>query len=473
MRIAGANKAVGNVLAWATRGDWAEDWGDVLADHIAPACDDLDIELEALEPAIGADAFASVVGCAFEDFLSRTFGDERRNVVDEYLKRRGWRETGPARTYLHALRASVMSLYEVVDLVPGRHLLLRDLIRGGEAVRVDERMGSQTAARWDRVALRVLSMGGKLCIAGGALQFPHDAAASLIDVIDRSVKQERSAAKRRAKRAGLPVDIPLDRIKAEFVAELAPLFTRAWLLYTLGRISQPHPPMVNFDGDSIVFTEVHYPLQPDAVPEIERRLDQAPLIERDVEDEPVWTWLRGGTRPAMASAQGKKQALSYDSESEDGRWIFARIELKPDALLLTCNSRERAETAKATLAKILDGLIGQPLTSTQTLEKALAEHREKESDRDIAPETVPPEIAAPLIKDFMDDHYRKCLNQPIGMLDGKTPRAAVRSKKGREQVVAWLKNLENSTARRAQDDPTAAYDFTWMWEDLGVADRRK
>ena len=73
----------------------------------------------------------------------------------------------------------------------------------------------------------------------------------------------------------------------------------------------------------------------------------------------------------------------------------------------------------------------------------------------------------------MDDHYRKCLNQPIGMLDGKTPRQAVRSKKGREQVVAWLKYLENGAARQARNDPAAAYDLTWMWHELGIADLRK
>ncbi len=28
-------------------------------------------------------------------------------------------------------------------------------------------------------------------------------------------------------------------------------------------------------------------------------------------------------------------------------------------------------------------------------------------------------------------------------------------------------------ARRAADDPTAAYDFTWMWEELGITDLRK
>ena len=129
--------------------------------------------------------------------------------------------------------------------------------------------------------------------------------------------------------------------------------------------------------------------------------------------------------------------------------------------------------AKTKLAGLLDGLIGQPLTSMQTLEQAMADSRAKRGEEDVAVKPVPPEIAGPLLQQFMDDHYRKCLNQPIGILDGKTPRQAVRSNKGREQVVAWLKYLENGAARRARNDPAAAYDFSWMWQALGIADLRK
>lgn len=202
------------------------------------------------------------------------------------------------------------------------------------------------------------------------------------------------------------------------------------------------------------------------------RLDAAPLIERDSEGVREWFWLRGETRPAVAPLHGEAHALSHDPEDEERRWTFARIGLKPDALVLTCNSRERAEMAKAKLAEMLDRLIGQPLTSMQTPDQAMAERAERSGD--VAHEPVPPEIAGPLLKQVLDDHYRTCLNQPIGMLDGKTPRQAVRGKKGREQVVDWLKYLENGAARQALDDPSAAaYDLTWMWEELGIADLRK
>jgi len=61
-------------------------------------------------------ATTTVWGCAFEDFLTRELNDGR-NIVDDYLKRRGWKESASARAYMSALRTSVVSLYEVSDIV--------------------------------------------------------------------------------------------------------------------------------------------------------------------------------------------------------------------------------------------------------------------------------------------------------------------------------------------------------------------
>ena len=76
------------------------------------------------------------------------------------------------------------------------------------------------------------------------------------------------------------------------------------------------------------------------------------------------------------------------------------------------------------------------------------------------------------IHQFLDQQYLAVLNEPVPMLDDMTPRKAARSKKGREKLVAWLKYLENRTARAGDDSPMATYDFTWMWEELGVAKLR-
>jgi hypothetical protein len=69
-------------------------------------------------------------GCAFEDLVSA--GRAERNAADDYLKRRGWKESAGTRAYIEALRRSSMSLYEVSDIVGGVSFLARDLVRGGD-----------------------------------------------------------------------------------------------------------------------------------------------------------------------------------------------------------------------------------------------------------------------------------------------------------------------------------------------------
>jgi len=74
---------------------------------------------------------------------------------------------------------------------------------------------------------------------------------------------------------------------------------------------------------------------------------------------------------------------------------------------------------------------------------------------------------------MMDDHYRATLDQPVGILGNVTPRAAVKTRKGREKVAEWLKHLEHGSAQQGEQDPMATYDFGWMWRELKVEDLRK
>ena len=77
-------------------------------------------------------------------------GAEGSNIVDDYLKRRGWKESASARAYMLALRSSVMSLYEVSDIVRDTSFRARDLVRGGDPI--SERSATRSLKQWDRIA---------------------------------------------------------------------------------------------------------------------------------------------------------------------------------------------------------------------------------------------------------------------------------------------------------------------------------
>ena len=119
--------SLSGLMNWLRRDEWRDPFDGVLDQHLGPACMKADIEIENLAAVIGDDRMAVLWGCAFEDFLALDL-DDGRNIVDDYLKRRGWRESAPNKTYIAALHSSMMSLYEISGIVQDKSFLARDLV---------------------------------------------------------------------------------------------------------------------------------------------------------------------------------------------------------------------------------------------------------------------------------------------------------------------------------------------------------
>jgi hypothetical protein len=130
------------LVEWSRRDPWRKRLGELVEKHIRKACDLNDIDLYELPEVIGAAAMTAM-DCAFEDCCTRTWEDGS-NLARDYLKRRGWKETAVNRAYIEALRDSTMSLYEVSDVRQGESFLARDLVRGGDPIRVTERTATKT-----------------------------------------------------------------------------------------------------------------------------------------------------------------------------------------------------------------------------------------------------------------------------------------------------------------------------------------
>ena len=133
---------ISGLIAWSKREEWRGTFAEVLDRHSAQACAAAGIEMEDIADVLGDHAATVLWGAAFEDLLATDLPDGR-NIADDYLRRRGWKESASTRDYIAGLRRSVISLYEVSGLVPGRSMRLRDLVRGGEPVRVSEKRGSE------------------------------------------------------------------------------------------------------------------------------------------------------------------------------------------------------------------------------------------------------------------------------------------------------------------------------------------
>lgn len=456
-------------MNWADRPEWAKEQATIFHAHLAPICERLGYSQEELGQELAEHDYGGMLfGMMFEDFASRHLAPDGKNLIDDYLKRRGWRESVTGRRYLQQLRDSVLSLYEVIAVSPGRHCALRDLVRGGKTIRVDEHLGTQSLVRWDRIAARVLKSNGKYIFSGGILPFVQEASQDLLKVLDNTrnklIKKLNRLAGRKAAAKTLPPEV-LDR---QLLQEACPAFTQIWLMHTLERLHAPLPEMINRDGEPLVFTESRFPFDDKNRNAIMERLDAAAEWERNPAGEPVWTWL-----PKKKGA-GKlpKKGLSIQSSHDGQVPISGTLELQPKALTFSAHSLERTERGKNTLMALLHDLIGQPLSKVQTPEQLMAEHGQQTAGGRRAADAIDPEVAGRIMRDYFDQHYRQCLDEPIPALDGKTPRQCAKSKKGREQLIEWLKYLENHELRRAAEEGTAPYDFSWMWEELKLAKSR-
>jgi hypothetical protein len=457
------------LIKWSMRDPWRDRFDQILEDHLLPGCDETGVSIDDVVSIVGEDLFMSTVwACAFEDFLTREFEDGA-NVVDEYLKRRGWKEPASARTYMAALRNSTMSLYEVSSIVPGESFTARDLARGGEPVLISERSATLSLKPWDRIAARLVQVGSKMQIAGGVLLYERGTAETCIEALHELRKRSRPKQRKlpKATRQVFGDTEAAELCSTEALRAISPMFTTFWLVDLIERARRPEiPDLRNMEGDPLLLCEARYPFAAGTTCDhIQAVLDTRREFRRA--DATFWNWVSLKKPAAHASSH---EALTFETTLDDGTRVLGGVELQANALVLAVNSQRRCDLGCALLSAILGERVRQPSLKTETVDQMIA------SARTTTPQQldIPEEENCAIVHDYLDRHYRDLLDQPVPMLGGKSPRAAVRTASGRIKVAGWLKMMENSTARSADHNGALAiYDLGWLWTELGIDELRR
>ena len=466
-------RSLQGLMKWLTRAEWGDWFAEIYDHHLLPACQQTGLDAEEVEAILGENWFMTTVwGCAFEDFLTRESADGR-NIVDDYLKRRGWKESASARAYMSGLRTSVMSLYEVSDIIRDTSFQARDLVRGGDPILISERSATHSLKQWERIATRVVQMGPQMVISGAVLPYDREASEKVLKLL-RNVTRTGKERQKLADLVRRDVNDPTivnGLSQAALLRAAAPTITTVWLIDIIDRATVPQIPEVrNAEGDELLFCTLHYPFaEGAAADDLRLALSRCPELRQA--RATLWSWT--GPQRSAKSLGAQKQppkSQTFTTILDDGSLVLGNVELKDKALILSVNSRARAERGRVLLSEALDGLVAQPLVEIQTLEQCMA-------TRDPAP---PPRLnlsedeRRAIIRDGLDRHYRDLLDQPIPALGNKSPRAAARTANGRAKVVDWLKTLENHTAKFAgSNEEMATYDFSWLWMELGVNELRR
>jgi hypothetical protein len=480
--------SIDGLIKWASRESWESELGWLFEQHLGEACEAFDLEMEELPGVLGEAHFMNLWGCVFEDLVTRDL--DGRNIADEYLKRRGWKESAGTRAYIRALRESIMSLYEVSDIRRDEGFFVRDLVRGGEPVWINERSGTHYLAQWDRIAARVMTVNGRMQMAGGLLRFDRAASEQLLAELRQlenlSYGEMADQLNLIAREVGEEVDeeaLEIMRVLKEapsrlmtiedVLASSAFMFTTFWLRNTLERMLTPRE-LLNSDGEPIEWIDVHYPLASGATPEkISNALAGIPSLRQ--ETEVFWNWVEEeGALKRRKKEDAKPAAAQIVSRTEDNRTVLGTLDLDGRTLLFSVNSEERAERGCALLEPVLDKLVRKPRIERKSVEDML-DGEDTEADpaegEDVFSGMSDQERGA-VLRRFLDKHYAGILDEPLPVLEGLSPRQAAGKDEHRAKVIDWMKDIENHHARMAKDDPSNGYDCGWIWEELGLSTHR-
>jgi hypothetical protein len=373
-------------------------------------------------------------------FFDRPLPDGRL-VVDTVLAED--KSVGPGeRAFLTAMRQSAMHLWEVEDVVPGVSLSLRDVIENTSVV-VHERSASRIIGRREWLAARVIPRGasGAPEMERGVLHIPrllHDSVrAQLLENRAEFLEHEPNA--------------PL----SEFYKTTPPFFHDVWV----GAILAPAvPELQNTDGEPLLITEVNYEvLERDA---LKSSLDACPSLDAGAnsEGQVSWRWL--GENPHGDAV------------------LLGKLTLHAGNLVLEANSAERARRGADLLESLAGSFIRHRATTHEDLTRRVREGVREQTLRggggsrppdDAAESALPSEAAEALMLNHLARHYRAWLDDSIPALEGKTPREAAQSTRLRGKLVELIHGLEGQY-EHALKNGEPAYDPSWMWAELGLAD---
>jgi len=388
-------------------------WGDRLADR---SDQDVQMVMELAQTEVNFNTW----------YLFDMDVEDERTVADFFLLKDGDRLSPGERAYLEKAMQTHLRLYEVEKVELNQGFCLRDLWTG-ESYRVKERAGIHQFVQWDLMAARLMDVGHDAwVIDGGIYNYPPRAKEPVLKALRKEHKRYQR---------NLP-----GRDDTAFFKRVGILFNHWWLDWVAFR---PLPRIITAEGDDVSFSKAIFEVR-DA-----GRLKET--LERHAEFE--------RTEPRTYSW---RERTSQDCRS------LGTLSIKGSRLVLETMSKERAERGRTLLERIAGEAVQYRVTECEDLNEALKSRPKVKGPR---PPEIPAELQAKLRKQFLDKHYHEWPDIGIPALDQKTPRHAVTLKTYRPRVIDLLKEMENMEARGAREDEEA-YDFGWLWKELGLEKER-
>ena len=455
-------KAIRNLGKWSDREPWLERLSQIVTLHLDPVEEEYEMDADDIDELLGEHRALMLRRYILEDFCTVEFGEkEKQNIVDVYLEKRGWRENVPGKRYLEAIRQSVVSLYEVVEVDPDGAVTLRDRFRDDDPVVLAKERALEDLGQGSYIAGRIVVINGDPWLADGHLSISPEIVTDILEAFDEWLDESKRI---RPGSSGSGDDAEA----VEWASALSPsgpaaMMSWIWMWHALDQALFPE----DADEGDFAYFEVHCPLKekPEA---IASALDAVEGLERaGSEKEFYWAWIGPYASGHGGFERWAGRLLGKDADA-DGEYL-GMVEISEGEVVLDTSSEELAERGRDLLASCLGDRVGSPRVISLGLENEL------EEDLGLTPTesaSLPP-LTDQARHARLADHYRQTLDEPVSLLGGKTPREATQTEDGCQKVSDWLELLEEFESRYAIVHGFEPFDLTWMREELGVDGARR
>jgi SEC-C motif/Protein of unknown function (DUF2384) len=359
---------------------------------------------------------------------SLTIQNQEHRVSDVLLGRGGPVFSSDQRQWIEHLATRPIRIYEVVDLGPGESFTLRDVLSPEQPVAlVMEKTTSKQAQLYDLIAARLMPVDDHFRLSGAVYSLPRNHSWDLLE----ELKDEL---------ADLEPDSPLAR---EITGTIIPDY---WLKLFINKPNMPK--MVDhLTGEPILLVSDHYRVE--NWPALEQALTNTSDIEGSREE--------GWSRFFTAKDGQIRSSLGIELLNQpDHIKVFYRTQKYAD------QGKPWFEALAGNAVKFISrefsdpkGLLANPLPD-----------QGKKQTRQMTPLT--PEVLTEIIGKKIHEIYADWPDTPVPALDNKTPRTAIQTPEGLQQVIFLLHSYENGEAQMAKDQGRTPVSYDFLWRALGL-----
>ena len=354
---------------------------------------------------------------------------EQKRVSEHILGQGGPLFTVDQRRWMEQLATRHLRLYKITDVIPGEQMTVCDAL-DNEAlpIIVHEKTGSQASAVGMRMGFRLMELDGHYVLSGVAYQFSD---LVIPDVIDQMREAMVQFNERQEVLSGL----------------LSSIIRYKWLEQYFA--PTPMPTMMDaYSGEPMLLITDHYRVKD------WKALTQSLANQSDVQGDRKSGWERfidceDGQMRAAATINIEKGANKIT--------LFYRTQSYAD------NGRPWFESVANDAVQFVTREISDP----KGMMANMSPNQEPEP-KDIAPD-LPPEVLADLMEKTITRMYANWADEPIQVLNEKTPRQAIKTPAGLERVKGLLRSNESSEKQQAAQQGRREVSYEFLWRELDIS----